>query len=147
MIASLTMYARPETDASIDVFWQLMRTALRDHGVSTPEILSQEANVMDVWTDPKLVIGQTCGMPFRKFCMGKYIWLAHHISTCLIALQAIITASWLSERMTRAKHLLITLKRHLLITMKILNQGSRRFLTTLLQKGSLFQIAFRQAGM
>ncbi|MDG1236312.1 MAG: PhnD/SsuA/transferrin family substrate-binding protein [Amylibacter sp.] len=71
MIASLTMYARPETDASIDVFWQLLRTALRDYGVSTPEMLSQEANVMDVWTDPRLVIGQTCGMPFRKFLHGK----------------------------------------------------------------------------
>ena len=58
MIASLTMYARPETDASIDVFWKLLRTALRDHGVCTPEILSQEANVMDVWTNPKLVIEQ-----------------------------------------------------------------------------------------
>jgi ABC-type phosphate/phosphonate transport system substrate-binding protein len=71
MIANLAMYARPETDASLNAFWKLLRIALRENGVSAPEALSQDAELMSVWTDPALVIGQTCGMPFRKFLHEK----------------------------------------------------------------------------
>lgn len=71
MIANLAMYARPETSKSIDRLWVLIRGNLCAAGMNAPELLSQDADLMTTWTDPGLVLSQTCGMPFRKFLHDK----------------------------------------------------------------------------
>ena len=71
MIASFSMYDRAETREVIDLFWQALRREFSAIGIDTPESLSQDADVFDVWTNPGLVLSHTCGMPFRKVLHGK----------------------------------------------------------------------------
>ena len=73
MIASLMMYARPELAGAHDRFWAMIRDALRDTGIPAPETLSQDAPEFSVWTDPGLVLSQTCGMPYR-------LWLHRRVT-------------------------------------------------------------------
>ena len=65
MIANLMMYARLETEAATNRFWALIREGLADRGIEAPEDLAQDAGEFEVWTDPDLVLSQTCGMPYR----------------------------------------------------------------------------------
>lgn len=65
MIASLMMYARPETDAALQRYWAEIRAALAARGIAAPADLSNAAEEFSVWTDPALVLSQTCGMPYR----------------------------------------------------------------------------------
>lgn len=64
MIASLMMYARPELEGAHARYWALIRQSLKVRGIATPEGLSNDAPVFDVWQSPDLVLSQTCGMPF-----------------------------------------------------------------------------------
>ncbi|WP_102225019.1 phosphate/phosphite/phosphonate ABC transporter substrate-binding protein [Acidimangrovimonas sediminis] len=65
MIAALPMYDRPENAASHDALWAATRDALRAAGVGAPETLDRDIGLMEGWTHPDLVLGQTCGLPFR----------------------------------------------------------------------------------
>ncbi len=65
MIASLTMYRRPELEAEHDRLWAQIRDGLRLAGIKAPDRLSQDAEEAQVWEDPDLVLSQTCGMPYR----------------------------------------------------------------------------------
>ncbi len=71
MIASLQMYQRPELVDAHDKFWKIIRNKLALHGIESPKDLSQDADEMTVWEDPKLVLSQTCGMPFRTHLHDK----------------------------------------------------------------------------
>lgn len=71
MIASLMMYRRPEIEESITRFWQAIRTSLAARGIDSPETLSQDKDEVAVWTDPALLLSQTCGLPFRTFLKDK----------------------------------------------------------------------------
>ena len=61
MIAALPMYDRPETAPANDRLWAAIRAKL-GHG---PETLTRDRDLWDIWTDPDLVLAQTCGLPFR----------------------------------------------------------------------------------
>lgn len=65
MIAALPMYDRPENAAAHDALWEATRDGLRASGCAAPERLSRGEDLWQVWTDPALVLGQTCGLPFR----------------------------------------------------------------------------------
>ena len=65
MIASLAMYDWPEQSGHWDVFWDILRESLRARGIAAPEALSRGGDPDDDWTSPDLVIGQTCGLPYR----------------------------------------------------------------------------------
>ena len=65
MIASLMMYARPETEAATNRFWALIREGLAARGIEAPADLAQDAGEFEVWTAPDLLLSQTCGMPYR----------------------------------------------------------------------------------
>lgn len=71
MIASLMMYARPETADAHARLWSHIHTALATHAVAAPAALSQSAGEFEVWEDPALVLSQTCGMPFRTMLHKK----------------------------------------------------------------------------
>jgi hypothetical protein len=57
------MYDWPEVRGATDALWAALRDALRARGVAAPEALSRDATH---WTDPDLVLSQTCGLPFRR---------------------------------------------------------------------------------
>ena len=74
MIASLQMYKRPELVEAHARFWSLINQNLMELGINAPRELNQDKEVMEVWTDPDLVLSQTCGMPYRKFL---------HVQNCM----------------------------------------------------------------
>lgn len=61
MIAALPMYDRAETAKANDRLWSAIRAEL-GHG---PDHLTRDRDPWDIWTDPGLVLAQTCGLPFR----------------------------------------------------------------------------------
>lgn len=65
MIASLPMYDRVELREATDVLWVAIRDAIRSRGIDAPEALDRAREAASVWTDPALVLSQTCGMPWR----------------------------------------------------------------------------------
>jgi ABC-type phosphate/phosphonate transport system substrate-binding protein len=67
MIASLPMYARPELDAAHARYWQLIREGLNEHQVDSPEHLTTDLAERDTWSDSSLLLGQTCGLPYRRW--------------------------------------------------------------------------------
>lgn len=67
MIASLMMYQRPQLVGPHNRFWALIRAALHQRGIDSPEALSQDADEFAVWQSPELVLSQTCGMPYRTW--------------------------------------------------------------------------------
>jgi ABC-type phosphate/phosphonate transport system substrate-binding protein len=70
MIASLAMYDFPATAGAHDRLWSLIRDALRDHGVAAPQHLTRTGELADHWSAPQLVLGQTCGSPYRNHLHG-----------------------------------------------------------------------------
>jgi ABC-type phosphate/phosphonate transport system substrate-binding protein len=64
MIASLSMYMRPENQAAHDRYWQLIRANLIQSGIDAPEALS-DGETLDHWRRDDLILSQTCGMPYR----------------------------------------------------------------------------------
>lgn len=65
MIASLSMYIRPEVAPATLRYWAAIRAALASYGIATPLTLSNDEDQMKVWRAPDLVLSQTCGMPYR----------------------------------------------------------------------------------
>ena len=66
-IAALQMYLRPETKAAHDRYWSAIRAALGqgDESLSHPDDLEA------VWSDPALLLSQTCGLPYRAFLKDR----------------------------------------------------------------------------
>jgi len=70
MIASLAMYDWPELQGAHDRFWTLIRGALEDTGQDAPARLCRGGSLWDLWQSPELILGQTCGMPYRTRLHG-----------------------------------------------------------------------------
>lgn len=64
-VASLPMYDFPELRAETDCLWAALREACRARGIDAPDALERGRDLQEVWTDPGLVLSQTCGMPYR----------------------------------------------------------------------------------
>lgn len=73
MIASLSMYDWPETGPALDRLWSAIRDNLKDAGLQAPEHLQRDREVYEIWRDPALVIGQTCGWPYISRLRGEVI--------------------------------------------------------------------------
>ena len=71
MIATLSMYDWPGQSVHWDAFWGHLRDALRDRGMDAPENLTRDGSLWDHWENPGLILGQTCGMPYRQRLHGK----------------------------------------------------------------------------
>ncbi|PRY23742.1 ABC-type phosphate/phosphonate transport system substrate-binding protein [Aliiruegeria haliotis] len=65
MIAALPMYDHPGVRAERDVVWACIRDQLRARGVDAPETLHRADDLWEQWRSPDLLLGQTCGLPFR----------------------------------------------------------------------------------
>lgn len=71
MIAALPMYDRPETAAAHDALWAAVRDALRADGLPAPQALDRGIGLWEGWEHPALVLGQTCGLPYRTRLHGR----------------------------------------------------------------------------
>jgi ABC-type phosphate/phosphonate transport system substrate-binding protein len=71
LIASLTMYDFPWTAQANDALWAALSTRLREAGIDAPDALTRGADVHEIWRDPRLIFGQTCGYPYIKHLRGK----------------------------------------------------------------------------
>ena len=76
MIASLSMYDWPEERAPSDAFWAAVRDHLRADGFDAPDELTRDRHGPDVWGDPSLLIGQTCGLPYVTGRCGNAVVIA-----------------------------------------------------------------------
>ena len=66
MLASLPMYDFPHLRTETDQFWKLIRTYLLQTGIIAPKELTRNNDVMCQWSNPDLLLSQTCGYPYRK---------------------------------------------------------------------------------
>ena len=62
MIASLPMYDWPEVADAIDRLWAAIGAELRARGVDAPELLTRSDDLVGVWSDPTMVLGQVCSL-------------------------------------------------------------------------------------
>ncbi len=67
------MYAWPPVvDAANDQFWAFLRDRLRDEGVAgVPAALDRSLAYSEPWLDPRLLLAQTCGLPFTERLQGR----------------------------------------------------------------------------
>ena len=70
MRAALPMYERPQTRGVHDRFWALILEELTAAGIDAPADLDRSgfaaADLWSIWTDPELLLTQTCGLPFAR---------------------------------------------------------------------------------
>jgi ABC-type phosphate/phosphonate transport system substrate-binding protein len=72
-LASLAMYVSPPPLAAATIaFWDFLRDVLREEGlVDVPEALDEDLRYDAAWTDPDLLLAQTCGYPYVKHLRTK----------------------------------------------------------------------------
>jgi ABC-type phosphate/phosphonate transport system substrate-binding protein len=71
MIACLPMYDWPQVRAETDRLWSLIREALATQHIIAPASLTRDKDPWAMWQSPDLVLGQTCGMPYRTRLHGQ----------------------------------------------------------------------------
>jgi ABC-type phosphate/phosphonate transport system substrate-binding protein len=70
-VAALPMYDWPEVVEAADALWIAIRGRLRADGLAAPDTLERVRGLAEVWTDPRLVLGQTCGLPLVGPLAGR----------------------------------------------------------------------------
>ena len=70
-IAMLPMYDFPELRSATDALWAAIAARLRDLGVNPPDELTRTPHLEASWTDPCLLLGQTCGYPLVTTLRGR----------------------------------------------------------------------------
>lgn len=65
MIASFGMYDWDEVRPETDRLWHTVRDLLRNSGRPAPAELARGGDLWGHWLDPDLVLGHTCGFPYR----------------------------------------------------------------------------------
>jgi ABC-type phosphate/phosphonate transport system substrate-binding protein len=70
-VAVLPMYDWPEITAATDRLWDAIRDGIRAAGIDAPRKLSRSGDPTRLWTDPDLLLGQTCGLPYVRFLRGR----------------------------------------------------------------------------
>ena len=75
-VAVLPMYDFLELRSATDALWTAIAVRLRDLGLSPPDCLTRSTCLEDVWTDPCLLLGQTCGYPLVTALRGRVALLA-----------------------------------------------------------------------
>jgi ABC-type phosphate/phosphonate transport system substrate-binding protein len=69
--AALPMYDWPEVRPATDKLWERLRDALRAADIDAPDRLTRDREIADVWLDPELVLGQTCGLSLVRELSGR----------------------------------------------------------------------------
>ena len=71
MIAGLPMYERPELFQAHDNLWQLIHKQID----GSPQKLSRNVALWDLWTSPELLLAQTCSSPYRESLFKNTIYV------------------------------------------------------------------------
>lgn len=81
MIAALGMYDFGPAQGANDRLWALIRDGLRAAGLAAPEALTRgEGAYWPAWESPELILGQTCGYPFRARLHDRVTLVASPVS-------------------------------------------------------------------
>jgi len=66
------MYDLPELEAANDALWSAIAARLRALGIDdVPDRLTRQGPLEAIWTDPRLLLGQTCGYPLVTSLEGR----------------------------------------------------------------------------
>jgi ABC-type phosphate/phosphonate transport system substrate-binding protein len=76
LVASLGMYDFAWVADATDALWTAIAQRLRVAGVEAPRELSRDADLHELWRDPKLIFGQTCGYPYVTALRGSVALIA-----------------------------------------------------------------------
>jgi ABC-type phosphate/phosphonate transport system substrate-binding protein len=77
LLASLPMYDFPELSIETDALWGAIAAALRARGVDAPERRARPGgDLVAHWTDPALLLSQSCGWPVTTSLKGRVRVLA-----------------------------------------------------------------------
>ena len=63
-VAALPMYDFPWTADAQDALWRALAGRLRQAGIAAPLALTRSRPLQELWRDPRLLFGQTCGYPY-----------------------------------------------------------------------------------
>ncbi|KSB91840.1 hypothetical protein AS593_07390 [Caulobacter vibrioides] len=75
-VAALPMYDLPELREANDKLWSAISRRLKARGVPAPARLDREQPLEAVWSNPDLLLAQTCGYPLAKRLRGAVRVLA-----------------------------------------------------------------------
>ena len=75
-VAALPMYDLEELRPVTDALWAAVAGKLRDQGVDAPDMLTRGPALDALWTDPLLLLAQTCGYPLATSLRGRVILVA-----------------------------------------------------------------------
>ena len=75
-IASLPMYDLTELQPATDALWAAIAAKLRKHNITAPKSLTRGQKLEKIWSDPDLLLAQTCGYPLVTSLAGKVQLLA-----------------------------------------------------------------------
>jgi ABC-type phosphate/phosphonate transport system substrate-binding protein len=84
-IAGLPMYDWQEVREATDALWAGLRAAFDARGFAPPAMLSRDRDLFDLWRDPGLLVGQTCGLPLVRHLAGAVCVLGaldHGVAGC-----------------------------------------------------------------
>ena len=76
LVAAFPMYDWPEIRVATDTLWHAVRDAAARRGLDLADTLDRNRPPFELWTDPALALGQTCGLPFVTRLRGKVRLLA-----------------------------------------------------------------------
>jgi len=62
MIAALPMYDWPEVAADVDALWAAIASELSRRGVAAPSELTRSDDLVGIWSDPTMIVGQVCSL-------------------------------------------------------------------------------------
>jgi ABC-type phosphate/phosphonate transport system substrate-binding protein len=67
------MYDWPETGHALDVLWSHIHNQLERREVHSPAQLERNMHPAAIWSEPELVIGQTCGWPYANYLKEQVV--------------------------------------------------------------------------
>lgn len=71
MIAAMPMYDHPGVRTETDALWSAISARLEMAGIDTPAEMERDRDIHEQWHDPRLLLGQACGLPFRTELRGR----------------------------------------------------------------------------
>ena len=62
VLAALPMYDWPEVAADLDAFWTEVAAELHQRGIPAPDRLTRRDDLVSIWSDPSMIVGQVCSL-------------------------------------------------------------------------------------
>lgn len=75
-VAALPMYDWPEIRDETDALWSAIRRELERRRIAAPQVLARAGDAEALWTDPSLLLSQTCGYPYATRLVDRVTLIA-----------------------------------------------------------------------